>query len=505
MTSAYPLAHPSQSGNDFKLSCAPRTSMRRRAADRSEAHSEALIMSRVVDYRTGNVRTLLFGSSIGPTLSIGGETLIGLATLVVIGALGGDVLTIVGYLAVFALVAYGVAFAIGEASAILVSRMTGRGTRAAAEIVLARLASVCVLPVLALAALAPLTTTIVASALNVPAHLAGAFAIAFSYFAAELVARTVLHAYLGALRGSGDLKGYSWLQVVPPIVLAIFLVAILAARLTFGALERLEDLIHAIGLAQVAALAIGCALAWARRKATSGAPGPHAQEGEVAPPTFREAVELLASLLANALFTPTIILVFGFLMAASGTAAAAAFAVISRIQPLLFVFGMGLASVCSVFFGQNEGAGARDRVESGFYEAAKLLLAVQFMVWIAAIALVHGTGEVGLVDAEVRDHLTSYVAIVTPSFAFLSLSTISIRLLNVLGRQAWAPALSFVRCFVLTIPPMFFGNALWQATGVFAGFALGNTISGVTSFLLVLYLLKSDRTMRAPARRRNCA
>lgn len=260
------------------------------------------------------------------------------------------------------------------------------------------------------------------------AKLAGAFAIAFSYFAAELVARTVLHAYLRALRGSGDLKGYSWLQVVSPIVLAIFLAAILAARLTFGALDRLEDLIHAIGLAQVAALAIGCALAWARRK-----------------------------------------------------------------------------GVCSVFFGQNEGAGARDRVESGFYEAAKLLLVVQCIVLLAAIALVHGAGEVGLVDAEVRDHLTSYVAIVTSCFAFLSLSTIAIRLLNVLGRQAWAPTLSFVRCFVLTLPPMIFGNALWQVTGVFAGFALGNTIIGIASFLLALHLLKSDRPMRAPARRRNRA
>ncbi len=182
------------------------------------------------------------------------------------------------------------------------------------------------------------------------------------------------------------------------------------------------------------------------------------------------------------------------LVAYSGTEAVAGFGVAMRLEMLVMIVIMALASVLIPFTGQNWGAGRIDRVVEAIKKAYGFAIAwsvVAFVfMWVAGGTLAALFND----DAQVVQAATSYLRIISPSYGFLGILMLSIFTLNALNKPFWASFLSVLRLFVLYVPAAYLGAHLFGLEGIFYAGCAANLLGGTTAAGLIYFTLRGEIT-----------
>ncbi len=217
--------------------------------------------------------------------------------------------------------------------------------------------------------------------------------------------------------------------------------------------------------------------------------------------SWREVLSVAVPATVSRLAFPVSMLVITGMVAVHGPKAVAALGLVNRIETLLMVFVVGLATALLPFVGQNWGAGRIDRVREGIGLSARAA-----MIWGGSIFLVMALAAPYVAslfseDPAVTRVATRYLWIVSLSYGFQGLSTVIASAFNAVNRPLASSAITLARMFALYIPLAWLGNSLWGLTGIFVGACAASVLTGAGAWLWGrrVFPAETERPGGAPA------
>ena len=183
--------------------------------------------------------------------------------------------------------------------------------------------------------------------------------------------------------------------------------------------------------------------------------------------------------LASNIIEPLASAVVTRLLAPLGAGVVAGFGVGSRIESIVFMVVIGIASNAAPLVGQNWGARRFDRVD----EALRLCYRY-CLVWGAIAAVIMWTGGEFFVtlirdDAEVVATATSYLFIIPITIGFAGMFNTANGAFNALSKPLPPLVLSLLRLLVFYLPLALLARHWFGHVGIFAAAAFTNVVLGV--------------------------
>lgn len=189
------------------------------------------------------------------------------------------------------------------------------------------------------------------------------------------------------------------------------------------------------------------------------------------------------------IITPFTMGVITRMVSGFGTAAVAGFGVATRLEMIVMMIVHSLASVMIPFTGQNWGSGNYARVSEAVKKSYKFSL-----IW-GAIAFggffFAGSFMAGLFnkDPVVISTVVSYLRIIALTYGFQGILRLSASVLNALGKPIHAIGLSLLRLLGLYIPLALLGSKIFGLSGIFAGGAVANLLTGILAAVVVFKII----------------
>lgn len=393
-----------------------------------------------------------------------------------VGRLGSRELSVLGFAYPVILVLTNLAMGLGVGTASVVARTLGAGARGKVRPLVAHsleLGAVLAVVVGGLGFLAhgPLFRQLGATAEVLP--------LLRSYMSVWYLGLPVLFAALianSAVRATGDTR-----LSAAALILTAAMGALIDPLLIFGwgPFPRLEvaGAAWAALIARAAGLAISC-WALARRDRLVGWEG---SEGRLR--SWSAVLTVAVPATVTRLAFPVSMAVITGMVAGYGPDAVAALGLCNRIETLLMVVIVGLATALLPFVGQNWGAGRLDRVRQGVELSARAA-----MLWGAAAFLVLAAAAPAAAalfsdDPRVVEVTAAYLRIVSLSYGFQGISTVVASTFNAVNRPLASSAITLARMFVLYIPLAWLGSALWGLTGIFVGASAATVLTGAGAWI----------------------
>ena len=186
------------------------------------------------------------------------------------------------------------------------------------------------------------------------------------------------------------------------------------------------------------------------------------------------------------IITPLTLGVITRMVSVFGTAAVAGFGVATRLEMIVLMIVHSLASVMVPFTGQNWGSGNFSRVS----EAVKKGFTFSLLWSVVAFGGFYFAGAfmAGLFnkDPVVISTVVSYLRIIAITYGFQGILLLSSAVLNALGKPIHAIILSLFRLLGLYIPLAVLGSKIFGLSGIFAGGAVANLLTGILAAVVVI-------------------
>lgn len=178
------------------------------------------------------------------------------------------------------------------------------------------------------------------------------------------------------------------------------------------------------------------------------------------------------------------------LLASYGANAVAAYGAAQRVESLMLLVMMSLASVITPFMAQNIGAEQYRRSFQGLLKAMRFSLIFQFILFILMVPLSIPISNLFSQDAQVQHLLWRYLLVVPFSYGCQGLVMLLVSSLNAMHLPLKAFGWNFARLFIFNLPFAWFGAYFYQVEGLFIGITIGNCLSGILAYAYTLRLRK---------------
>ncbi|WP_375751689.1 MATE family efflux transporter [Vibrio sp. HN007] len=176
------------------------------------------------------------------------------------------------------------------------------------------------------------------------------------------------------------------------------------------------------------------------------------------------------------------------LLATHGTEAVAAYGAAQRIESLLILVVMSLASILTPFMAQNLGAENPKRSFHALFLSMRFSILFQLLIFIMMVPLSIPLAALFGKEQAVNDLIWLYLIIVPVSYGFQGIIMLLISCLNAMHKPLNAFYWSVLRLFVFTLPFAWIGSLIYDIQGLFIGIAAGNILGGVLGYLYALKL-----------------
>ena len=177
-----------------------------------------------------------------------------------------------------------------------------------------------------------------------------------------------------------------------------------------------------------------------------------------------------------------------------GVNAVAAMATGTRIENFVFIVALSYGIAIVPFVGHNFGAGAFQRVQQTrriSNRVAMIYAVISFLILLPSARLFSGWFSD---DPSVVKLSAQYLIIATLGHAGFYVSNWMSQLLSVIGRPGPVMIINLCRVFLFVIPLSLLGGRLIGFTGLVAGIALGNLLTGIQTYYLTRTHLKRAET-----------
>ncbi|MGB2079900.1 MAG: MATE family efflux transporter [Vibrio sp.] len=178
------------------------------------------------------------------------------------------------------------------------------------------------------------------------------------------------------------------------------------------------------------------------------------------------------------------------LLAQYGATSVAAYGAAQRVESLMLLVMMSLASVMTPFIAQNMGAEQVERSFKGLFKGMRFSLIFQFGLFIIMVPLSIPISNLFSQEAEVQTLLWHYLLVVPISYGCQGMVMLLVSSLNAMHLPLKAFGWNFARLFIFNLPFAWIGAYSHQVEGLFIGIAVGNSLSGLLAYCYALRLRK---------------
>lgn len=206
----------------------------------------------------------------------------------------------------------------------------------------------------------------------------------------------------------------------------------------------------------------------------------------------------IPAILAN-FTTPFAAAVLTAMVAKFGAEAVAGFGVCTRVEALALLVAFALSSTLPMFIGQNIGAGKHQRAQRALFGSLKFILVFQIGAYLLLVMLAGKIATAFSDNPAVTEIIRDYLWIVPLTYGAHAVVILVMVSLNVLHRPQTALLTTLLRLLVLNLPLAYIGGQWGGPPGLFAGFALGNLISGLLAWRIITRVWRETLSATAPA------
>ncbi len=155
-----------------------------------------------------------------------------------------------------------------------------------------------------------------------------------------------------------------------------------------------------------------------------------------------------------------------------------------RIESILMITIMSIASVLAPFIAQNTGAGLFDRAQRGLRWTSKMSFTLQSILYLPLWFLAPYTARIFSSDPLVIEFVISYFRIVAFSYGFIALLTLNVAAFNGIRASFIALFMDVSRLFLILLPLVYFGSQYYGPQGILYAICLANVIAGTLAILV---------------------
>lgn len=172
------------------------------------------------------------------------------------------------------------------------------------------------------------------------------------------------------------------------------------------------------------------------------------------------------------------------LLASIDSKAVAAYGVGIRIESVMLIGVIALASSLMPFLAQNMGAGQHERSKLALLGSAKFSVLSQFALYVIIALLARPLANLFSDDAQVIEYLVIFLYLVPFAYGALAVVIVVANALNAYNRPGASLLVNVSRLFLLMLPMVWLGKELLGATGIFAAIAIANIVMGGACYIL---------------------
>lgn len=199
--------------------------------------------------------------------------------------------------------------------------------------------------------------------------------------------------------------------------------------------------------------------------------------------------------IGNAL-APVATAVMTGILSTYGAHAVAAYGVASRVEGLMLIPAMAIATAMTPFVGQNWGGHHEARVQSGLRLSQRFVL-VWGLVAFGVVALFgRQIGGVFSDDAKTIELVQTYLYIVPISYGASGVVSVIAAVFNSIDRAVRSTILSATRSLVLAVPLAAIGASFFGAPGVFIGITTATVATAIIAFFWSRNALVPEETLQ---------
>jgi len=176
--------------------------------------------------------------------------------------------------------------------------------------------------------------------------------------------------------------------------------------------------------------------------------------------------------------TPLSIAIITRLISTYGKESVAGFGVAMRLESFGLLIIHALASVMTIFAGQNWGKGEKGRIMSGIKNTAVFSLGWGVLLFLASILFAPQIAGIFSSDPNVVKVTADYMKIVALSYGFLGIMMVSIAMLNGINKPVFAMITTLTRMVILYVPLAYLYSHFFQLSGIFWGAFTANFLAG---------------------------
>ncbi len=206
----------------------------------------------------------------------------------------------------------------------------------------------------------------------------------------------------------------------------------------------------------------------------------------------------IPAVLAN-FTTPFAAAILTAMVAKFGAEAVAGFGVCTRVEALALLVAFALSSTLPMFIGQNIGAGKHQRAQRALFGSLKFTLVFQIGAYLLLVVLAGKIATAFSDNPAVTEIIRDYLWIVPLTYGAHAVVILVMVSLNVLHRPQTALLTTLLRLLVLNLPLAYIGGQWGGPPGLFAGFALGNLISGLLAWRIITRVWRETLSATPPA------
>jgi len=186
---------------------------------------------------------------------------------------------------------------------------------------------------------------------------------------------------------------------------------------------------------------------------------------------------------AGLLIIPLSLGIITRMVAGYGEEAVAAFGVVSRIEMFAMMIINALASVMTIFSGQNWGKEKVGRIRESLRVTSLFSLAWGVLIYIVSRFWAEDMAGIFSPNAEVVRITTRYLIIVSLSYGFQGILMVGVAIFNGVNQPLKSTALTFLRMMGLYIPLALILSKQLELLGIFWAAFIANVLVGFVTYI----------------------
>ncbi len=200
--------------------------------------------------------------------------------------------------------------------------------------------------------------------------------------------------------------------------------------------------------------------------------------------TWRTVLRVGQAAAVSQMINPLFNAIVMSMLASIDSKAVAAYGVGIRIESVMLIGVIALASSLMPFLAQNMGAGQTERAKSALLGSAKFSIISQFVLYVIIALLARPLAGLFSDDEAVIDYVVIYLYLVPFAYGALGMVIVVANALNAYNRPGASLLVNVARLFLLMLPMVWLGKELLSTTGVFAAIAIANILMGGACYIL---------------------